>query len=324
MPPPSNNPYGYKRLAPAPSINYAVMDKKAKMDKDDHKALSEHAMKHRHSPHADFKGNRVDVHTFVGVVYVIFLLVLTFFWPSISFILLTSIHVFLFILVLSVYMGFSPAQSQMEKMGMKGTKLDGYASASGTAEELGGWQSNIIGLIFGTYSVVVDVKDGASTSKRVEMRVFPMPHGLDLIAFHLRNPYNNWMNMIHIIVLLLNFVAFLAVTYNESPPSSLLIPEKAYDHTTFGVVPLEGSKGAFEAIPERDMHLVQLAQKGYYYAEEYVGYYGANPLTPCNGTEWTCYSVGVRHYLGEQEKQNSFYQPLPSPAYSVDVQVCFR
>ena len=56
--------------------------------------------------------------------------------------------------------------------------------------------------------------------------------------------------------------------------------------------------------------------QGYYYAEKYTGPIG-NLNKTCVDSDftsngWTCYSIGVR-------LDDKTYQPLPTPAYSVDI-----
>lgn len=142
--------------------------------------------------------------------------------------------------------------------------------------------------------------------------------------------HSNWLNGVHALVLGLNLVAFLTVAHNESPPTTILLQERPYDHTLFG------GDGGFKSqvYVGEALTVVQLAQKGYYYAEEYTGHFGMNRLARCNGTAttqgWRCYAVGVRNFRGVQDRSRpdpdsrgilSFFQPLPSPAYDVDVQV---
>ena len=197
MAPPTNNPYGYKRVPPNAGTTDTVGEKHRTVgnvhDRDNMRKLQK---SHR------LTSTDYDVQTLLGIVYVIFLLVLTVFWPSISLILLTSIHAFLVILVGSLFLG------------IQGTNV--MSSISGGTGNVGisGWQARVIGVIFGTYTFFY-------AQNKLEIRVYPIPRGMDLLAFHLRNPYSVWINMIHIIVLVLNMMAFLTVTFNESPPSTL-------------------------------------------------------------------------------------------------------
>jgi hypothetical protein len=82
------------------------------------------------------------------------------------------------------------------------------------------------------------------------------------------------------------------------------------------------------------LSLVQMAQRGFYYAEEYRGEFGAPPAdpnvprvcTPASG--WRCFAVGVRTFDNKENPSSntpsggdSWYQPLPTPGYNVDLQV---
>jgi hypothetical protein len=66
--------------------------------------------------------------------------------------------------------------------------------------------------------------------------------------------------------------------------------------------------------------------QGYYFAERYVGKVGMIPNTVCNSSMnttygWNCFVVGVRHYYGGKNPDDTFFQPLPTPAYRVDLMV---
>lgn len=113
--------------------------------------------------------------------------------------------------------------------------------------------------------------------------------------------------------------------------------ERAFDHSRLGAPPESWVSSAPTPTPIQDLvnnhngRTVQLAQRGYYYAEEYRGFFGMQATTPCtSGSGWKCYAIGVRIFesMNQREtsgdagwKDMSFYQPLPTPAYDVDVQV---
>lgn len=66
--------------------------------------------------------------------------------------------------------------------------------------------------------------------------------------------------------------------------------------------------------------------QGYYPAERYVGKIGMLPNINCNSTlnstyGWSCFVVGVRHFNGGNTADDTFFQPLPTPAYKVDLMV---
>lgn len=217
-----------------------------------------------------------------GALYAAFLICLTVFWPSITLIVLVSTHAAIVVLLL--------ACAYFDRISTSTTK---GGSARSILDALG-----------------VDPDDGTRSSS-----LFMVLHCL---GWHLqaRNKMGTMVTFTHTIVLLLNLGAFLAVVHNESPPSSVLIPQEHTDHTRFGIVP----GGHFSSMDDHSsLKLLQLAQRGYYYAEEYNGDIGTMPGKRCDGTDGIrCYAVGVRHFL---DGHTSVFQPLPTPAYDVDVQV---
>ena len=75
--------------------------------------------------------------------------------------------------------------------------------------------------------------------------------------------------------------------------------------------------------------LVQMAQRGFYYAEEYRGDFGSVAGRKClPDSGWRCFAVGVRTFnngdppLSQTPSSgDSWYQPLPTRGYNVDLQV---
>ena len=160
-------------------------------------------------------------------------------------------------------------------------------------------------------------------------------HWSQSLSFHLSKEQNNWMNMIHLFVLLANLVGYLSITHNESPPTTILLGgERAFDHSRLGVVPTFAEPShtpVQDLVSSHGGRVVQLAKRGYYYAEEYRGFFGMQSQTQCTpGSGWRCYAIGVRTFESVNQRESSgeagwkdmsFYQPLPTPAYDVDVQV---
>lgn len=65
---------------------------------------------------------------------------------------------------------------------------------------------------------------------------------------------------------------------------------------------------------------VQLALPGHYYAHRYLGQFGPEVSTQpvcVNHAHWDCYALGVWH----EQADRGFYQPMPTEAYQVYVQV---
>lgn len=124
-------------------------------------------------------GTKDVVHATAGIVYLIFLLCLTIFWPSVSLIFLLCAHVIMVALV---------NLAQMIPEGSVG---------------------------------------GGMIKSMYDTKGF---HWTQSLSFHLSNEGNNWMNMIHMFVLLTNLVGYLAITHNESPPTTILLGGERVHH----------------------------------------------------------------------------------------------
>lgn len=138
-------------------------------------------------------------------------------------------------------------------------------------------------------------------------------YAVELLSFHFTHPQTTWFNIIHLVILIANFAGFLTVTHNSAPPSTLKLPSRPFDHSLFGV-----STGGI-LTEQEDLSLQKLAQTGFYYADRYYGKFGTSPGVTCNSASgWHCYAVGIRH---DMDNGKTFYQPLLTPSYDVDVQV---
>jgi hypothetical protein len=160
----------------------------------------------------------------------------------------------------------------------------------------------------------------------------------DVWAFHLYEKFR-FFNAVHILVLLFNLAVFCTDTYNSAPPITLrLNTPSSVDHRKWG-------EGGFGLLGDNYIpRTMPLAQKGYYYAEEYTGNFGLDTYQNCNETHpctetppatvgmpcgvngWKCYAIGVRHFTEKNTRVNgkcssNVYQPLPTPDYEVELQV---
>lgn len=138
---------------------------------------------------------------------------------------------------------------------------------------------------------------------------------IGLISWHMHNQHNNWVNLLHLLVLLGNFVFFLNYVQTDMPPSSILFSDQVTrDHNLFGTT-------GFNTIATPTMSMVELAPKGYYQLEEYKGKIGMNSVgNICGSTsDWKCFILGIRSPT--PDGTGTWYQPLPSEGYDIDLQV---
>lgn len=220
-------------------------------------------------------------HPLLSVLYVVFLLCLTIFWPSISLIVLLSTHTAVVLIMLLKWSMCNMFKLPNWFTGRKDDDIDGR----------------------GNYESVL---------RRLPNNSTVYNYATELLSFHFIHRNTAWFNIIHLVILLANFSGFLTQTHNSSPPSTLKLPSKPFDHSLFGV-----STGGILAEQE-DLSLQKLAQTGFYYAERYHGKFGTNGAACTSSSGWHCYAVGVRH---DMDNGQSFYQPLLTPSYDVDVQV---
>ena len=205
------------------------------------------------------------------------------------------------------------------------------------------WSSPSLLVLTGTHVVVVLVgwfirkrHRKINEGKNKDKGFFKDMSNIDIVHFHLHREDHVIINIVHISVVASNMLAYLMLAHNEMPPSTMLLPETMYNHEHFGT----NMYGRMGTIADRtsERRLVQLAQKGFYYAEEYTGTFGTagKTCTPESSDGWKCYAVGVMHFLQSTPVDASrtvprgisgsstdlyFYQPLPTPAYKVEVQV---
>lgn len=143
-------------------------------------------------------------------------------------------------------------------------------------------------------------------------------HPLKILGWHIHNPNHNWLNLLHLTVLLVNFVFFLNFMQNDMPPASIKFsePQVSRDQSVFGSTGFT----SLAADPSK-LSVVELAGKGYYQLEEYKGYVGMSNVLCGSQPDWKCFAVGVRTNSNDGTRTSTWYQPLPSDAYDVDLQV---
>lgn len=191
------------------------------------------------------------------------------------------------------------------------------------------WNSPSLIILSGAHLVLVSLfmvmspKD-SGTADRIFKFIFPSQsqddrHPLKILSWHIHNPNHNWLNLLHLLVLIVNLVFFLNFVQSDMPPSSIKFPEQTTrDHGAFGSTGFTSSSSITDY---SKLSMVELASKGYYQLEEYKGYIGMNNAL-CGSTtnDWKCFAVGVRTPMNDGTS-STWYQPLPSDAYDVDLQV---
>lgn len=136
----------------------------------------------------------------------------------------------------------------------------------------------------------------------------------------------NVLGFAHFVILLINYWYCMSISYQDAPPSAIVVSSGkgwSINHNMFGLG--GGFKDLYAEPGRHEWSPIALADQGYYYAERYTGKFGTKDAL-CDDTAftsqgWVCYSVGVRHFLDEGlDTDTDVYQPLPTPAYNVDVQ----
>lgn len=182
----------------------------------------------------------------------------------------------------------------------------------------------ITGGLLSGYFMQVEDEDTQNKWKEMSMTTRLM----ESLAFHMCPTLKIWSNfsMAHIVILAINYWFLMTMTYQNMPPSTLAISDgMGYraNHMKFG------AGGEFKKLYDATIanqsvtnwRPMALASSGYYYAERYVGKFGANGNL-CNDQaynlqKWKCYAIGVRHTLSDK---TTVWQPMPTSAYDVDVQ----
>lgn len=171
------------------------------------------------------------LHAVAGVVHFLFVLIVTFFWPSATLIGLLAFQV--------VAIGF------ITEARLYGLPL-AYLGAKKNTDPKSALNHNLLTLLLG------------------HQYELPGPGVWDVLSFqHARHGKHNWLNYVHFLVLGANLVAFLTVTHNQSPPTTIQLTERQNDHTLFGA----GGGFHSQVFQGESLPVVQLAQKGFYYAE---------------------------------------------------------
>jgi hypothetical protein len=228
------------------------------------------------------------IHILSKVVFLLSFLILVIFWPSISLIILISLHLAICCTALIIEQ-ISPTKKDKHPEIVQNVthrqQNDSTAKTTARPVEEGGWDNLFMRLVFqfeDSHMVVV--------------------------------------NLLYIAIFLANFNYFFSYQSSITPPLSLYNANTTYltkrDHSIFAYP--EKTEMSFN--DDDEWRTIQLAQQGYYTAERYTGKIGKADKS-CGDAEfkiggWRCYSIGVR-------LQDNIYQPLPTPAYKVDILLGF-